>query len=428
MSVSSQVKYNMKPTSVPGRQFQYICQAAGGAAPIAGSKNSVIQISIPGKRGQYLDTSSSYLRYSIKGFAENSGSAVTCNLEGGPMACFSKFELTHGASLVESCANYNTICAALTDSTVSGETRTGAMSVMGGTDPTTSGTGVSLGSNAVLPANSARKTVCTPMLLSGVLSPNDDSYLPIGFAHSADFVINLTLEDAKNALLGGTGASTGGYELSDVAFVATIVELDAQTDAAIYGAALQAGGGVVRVSGESYRAFSTSLSSTDTAFSQSLPCRFSSLNALFGMFQLQASQNDFTEKSISQRVKPDNLSLNWRVGSSVQPPHRISTGPELFMNLQRCFNSTSIANAHTCHTGDSYNSKSDGTFLCGYELSLWNSQSQVIDSGLDSISNSNLAFEGTMDAIGGSGLLITSVARYSHAMVIDPSGGLQVVF
>ena len=426
MSISSQVKYNTKPNSVPGRQFQYVCQAAGGAAPIAGSRNSVIQISIPAKRGQYLDTSSSFLRYSIKGQADDGSNGMTCHTQ-GPMSIFSKFEVTHGAALCESIASYNTCCAAFTDATVSQESRIGAMSAMGGTDPATSGVGVSLGTHSSMPGNSDRKTVCTPVLLSGILSPNNDSFLPIGFAHSSDFVINLTLEAPEQCLVGGSGATACSYELSNVAFVATIIELDPQTDAAVYQAAMQAGNGVVRVSGESYRCFSTSLAATDTAFSQALPCRFSSLNALFGMFQLQNTQNVITSKSISQRMKPTNLALNWRVGSSVQPPHQITTGPEMFMNLARCFNSVSIANADSCHTGTTYNHSSDGTFLCGYELSLWNSQSQVIDSGLDSISNSNLAFEGTLTAISG-GALITSVARYSHAMVIDPAGGLQVVF
>ena len=434
--VGKQIAYAPRPSSVNGRTFVYACQAQGGSAAVAGSRNTVVNINIPTQKACYLDTSSSFLRYDIKAIATDgaaSPAGKTVALDGHSLSCVSKIEVNHAGALLESVGpGYSVMVGAMMDATVSDGARTGALSCLGGSSHATTRLGRELttsvsGDPVTTLAAATKKTICTPIVLSSLLNSEADQFLPVGFMGSGgELQLSLSLEDPAQALVAGSGGVHVEYEMSSISYVATFVELEHAADEAVRAQAFAMGGGVCRWSGSSYRIFQTSLAATDTAFSQSLPARFSSLSSIFSTFQPADGQNNGPNKSITNRVLPPGLSINWRIGSTVYPPQKLNTQEEMFAHLARCFNSVSAANHHCSLSHDEYGAEDDGSFLAGLETTMFNG-SDALDSGVDTQSSSTLCFEGSLTAFSG-GLLVTSACKYDMALVISPEGNSQVVF
>lgn len=431
--VGKQIAYAPRPSSVNGRTFVYACQAQGGSAAVAGGRSTQVNINIPTQKACYLDASSSFLRYKIKAIATDGASTAvgkTVALDGHSLSCVSKIEINHAGALLESIGpGYSVMVGAMIDATVSDGARTNALSCLGGSSHATTRLGRDLSETSPVTTLAAanKRTICTPIVLSSLLNSEADQFLPVGFMGSGgELQLSLTLEDPAQALVGGTGTTHLEYEMSEISYVATFVELEHAADEAVRAQAFAMGGGVCRWSGSSYRIFQTSLSASDTAFSQSLPARFSSLSSIFSTFQPAEEQNKPLKKSITNRVLPPGLSINWRIGSTVYPPQKLNTQEEIFAHLARCFNSVSAANHHCSLTHDKYGHAANGSFLAGLETTMFNG-SDALDSGVDTQSSSTLCFEGTLTAFPG-GLLVTSACKYDMALVISPEGNSQVVF
>jgi len=437
-----------KPVSAPARSMR-VFLTPFNKSEFTGQNTEVVQIRIPsGKRGQYLDTSQSYLQFTI-----NNTSDRPMLLDGCAMSVINRFEVWANASslqcedLQEYGTFYNMLLDLKKDSTergngdnlllgcsgglkVSGVTSGDPVVVSGISSPNRDGV-------VILPTES--RTFCLPVS-SGILAI--DQYLPIG-AMSGDMEIRMTLENVKKAFVytelavavddnpygGAYDAGNGSYTLTNVRYVAQMVELDPTTEQGV----MQKSGGVYQISSESFNSVSHTLASSATPTSANvyLPFKQSSLKSIFAVHRPTANLSTALNKSNTGRVKANISQYQFDIGGTLFPQQPVivdSAGAEVFMELKRALQSVAIVNGGGCINEVNWNQDTcttgDATFTICQEFESISEADNVLMSG-SNVRNASIHFKSQYSSLA-SDMTLLFISHYDINVTIDELGDVSI--
>jgi len=441
-----------KPVSAPARSMR-VFLLPFNKSEFTGQNTEVVQIRIPsGKRGQYLDTSQSYMQFTI-----NNTSLRPMLLDGCAMSIINRFEVWANASSLQ-CEDiqeygtfYNMLLDLKKDSTERGNGDnlllgcsgglkvSGVVSPTAGADPDNISGISSPNRDGVVILPGASRTFCLPVV-SGILAI--DQYLPIG-AMSGDMEIRMTLENVKKAFVydaravtadnnpygGAYVAGEGSYTLTNVRYVAQMVELDPTTEQGIVGS----NGGVYHISSESFGSVSHTLAQSDTATSANvyLPFKQSSLKSIFAIHRPTANFATELNKANTGRIKAKLLQFQFDIGGQLfpnQPVNVDSAGAEVYMELKRALQSVSLVNGGGCINEVNWNQDTcttgDATFTICQEFESISESDNVLMSG-SNVRNASIHFKSQYSELDAD-MTLTFYSHYDINVTIDELGDVSI--
>jgi hypothetical protein len=445
MSVTSSMQYSLRQPAAQGRSFAYQIKATNGTEH-TGTRSQVVQLDIPcGRPGSFLDQSQTFIQFTVK--AKHSG---TVHVDSHASCFIHRLEIFHGSNLLESIDNYNVLYNMMLDAQVGGDQRNGHLSVSQGcaegggvaisathTDyPTflaaTTGKTLMVGGAIPLRGGMAMTSekeyeFAIPLSLSGLLSPLCPKYLPLMAMGASDLRIQITLEDPKVAMV--CSEATATYTVKNMTLNANFLEFPPDVGASIMASGLQAGNGSLRMSTESYRGYETTMNAGNNGGSFLIPARFSSLTSLYATLRYTDDASGTTQdaNSISGRQNPLVTSYQFRVGSELVPSAPVRGNEQSILELMKTFNSVSNIMHKSCITKATYagsDVKIGGTYMIGCELSSMPNKSDVLDSGINTISQ-NVHLE--MVCTNTAAHVVNTFAKYDAALVIT-DGVASIVY
>ena len=445
MSVTSSMQYSLRSPAAQGRSFAYQIKATNGTEH-TGTRSQVVQLDIPcGRPGSFLDQSQTFLQFEVE--PKFTG---TASVDSHASCFIHRLEIFHGSNLLESIDNYNVLYNMMLDAQVGGDQRNGHLSVSQGCaegtgfafDSSTYGSyndfkaaanGKILMEGGTIPLRGGMSLTTTkkykfaiPLSLSGLLSPLCPKYLPLMAMGASDLRIQITLEDPMVAMV--ASATGGSYVIRDMTLNANFLEFPPDVGASIMASGLQAGNGSLRLSTESYRGYEVTMNINNDGGSFLIPARFSSLTTLYATLRRQTdAQGAVDTHSISSRQNPDVEEYQFRVGSELVPSAPVRGNAQSILELMKTFNSVSNIMHKSCITKGTYSSKEDktgGTYMIGCELSSMPNKSDVLDSGINTISQ-NVHLE--MKCKNSVAHVVNTFAKYDAALVIT-DGVASIVY
>ena len=380
--------------------------------------NSSTTISIPistGTPGQYLDPSQSYLSFRITNYTTNNADPVVnqaVKLDGNCNCVFRRYELysNNGSNQIKDCIGYNVLYNMMMDAQVNEDERKNYMGLMMGTTVNQLGQTLTAGANKLFNTN----------LLCGFM--NGEKYIPLGAIKSGDLELRFSLEDAQTALKTSAGTHIPGYTITDVHFVAQIVELDSENEALVQ----MSSGGVFAWGSEEYLNHNTSLATANTQ-NILIPFNKGSLKGLYTCMRETADLTAVNKLSLGGRQKNTISQYQYQIGSSMVPPVPINCNDIALCcsELLRSFHSINHPSGGIINKTNFIveNEDDGGTFMIGTELENFSNKDDVLQSGTDTTS-SNIYFKGQFT--GGENCRYDFFGMYDVIYVIDQYGNVDI--
>ena len=201
------------------------------------------------------------------------------------------------------------------------------------TNADTSGTDIKAG-NAII--KKGDKINQCYKLVSGLL--DNDKYLPLMLLN-APITIELTFETKDRAGTGkkSTDLGAGNLDISALRYVAHTIDLERSFYDRLRGMQ-QSSGGVIQISGTSFRNYSTNLLDTDTQ-SLAIPARLRSIKSIFWKCVGPNSKDVY---GLSAGGHANLKSYQVKIGGNMYPPTPINVGVkfnkiEPYLELQKAF-------------------------------------------------------------------------------------------
>lgn len=480
MGISSDCQFNLKPSAVRSRSYRASITPTNSKSAFAPGDTCIIYVP-GGRKNTYLDTTQSYIRFTIKN-NDTTASTASVNryfyLDNNASCVINRLDVFHASNLIESVQSYNQLMDIYLDANVSSSQKLG-LSTAYGTAPTVSTSGNDI-SRQGLPIygtawNSAlgtpatqtvaqQQTFCMP-ILSGTIGLGAEKFLPLGKL-SDDIRCEFTFETQNLAVVYNNSTTTAAWSIVDFQFELAIVELSDEGENMVQSYIDPSH--PIYIHGTSWRHYTANMpAATSGGVSYLVPARFGSLKTLFLAPRRAEQINDAQSYSLSSRVNPNFAQYWWRVGSSLLPAKYVtlentsSTGAyaEAFMELQKAFHSVSTpANAsvlpatiyNVADTGSSTfttsttvspssftvgvqplqttNSSYRNGFLIGQELESFALRSDVLLSGYNTLSQ-QIFFEAQINTPIGStyGYTLDFFSCFDQILVIE-NGIMSVRF
>jgi hypothetical protein len=379
MGISSDCQYNLKPSSVRARSYRASISPTNKS--VFNPSDTIISYVPGGRKNTYLDTSQSYIRFTIKNndtTASSSSQNTFFYLDNNASCIFNRLDVFHSSNLIESVQSYNQLMTIYMDTNVSSSQKLGLSAAYGtastvGTSTTPSsfvasqaftstdisrlGTpiyGTAWNSALGTPATQTvaqQQTFCMPVL-SGTIGLGAEKFLPLGKL-SDDIRLEFTLETQNTAVVYNRASSTAAWSVVDFQLELAIVELSDEGEAMVN--QYLSPENPIYIHGVSWRHYTSTLpASTSGGVSFLVPARFGSLKNLFVCPRRSTEITNAQGYSLSSRINPNFAQYWWRVGSALLPAKYVTlenasnTGAyaEAFMELQKTFHSVSTpANA-----------------------------------------------------------------------------------
>lgn len=418
--------YSMKPSAVSSRSYRDSIQPINGSTHASGS---TVKINIPaGRKGTYLDTSQSYLKFAITN--QSTGTNKELTLGGSGAWCFiQRIDVYHGSNLLESINEYGRLHQALYDMGMNAVDSSSAGSFEGANETAVLARPQRLG---VEMADAGKETFYIP-IVSGVIGQLADKYIPIG-EMSADLRLEIYLYDANiaGALLGGSSTACA-WEASDFTYEAQIVEVDGSVQQEIDQSTL----GYYRIHATSWGEYNTTVDAGVGSKSFLIPARYASLKNLLIVQQTQAISNGArTTCAITARDRGTMTKYHFKIGSLQVPQTRVvvnatgdTLGAEAFAELKKSMHNMGSLNGGLINStqygksaGTGASNVECGSFLIGQELESFAHKNDVLTAGVNTLS-SNVFFEATYSSA--TALNLYAFAHYD--MVLELQGGVMRV-
>lgn len=210
------------PASLPAaKTFEIRCQPVNSQTFTAGN---VIQFDVPcNKRGQYLDTSTTYIKF--KATWTHAGVLGTdySYLLGSAYSYFNKAEVYGNNSVtLESISELGVLANTLCNAQLNASDKVGLAPAFGFNDAhitALSNCGHAINLNTL---NTLTFSYSIPII--GILGSGTDKFLPIGAFYSLRY--ELTMDSYANFTTGVTANKASGCTISEVEFCGQVVELD----------------------------------------------------------------------------------------------------------------------------------------------------------------------------------------------------------
>ena len=400
-----------------------------------------------GRRNTFLDGTQNYLKLTIK----NSDTTSSLTFDHHGSCVINRIDIFHGSALLETIQAYNVLMNYLFDFNLNVATAYG-MSNMLGThigDATDARAGNALVAYAA--SSSSNLTVCIP-ILSGTIGVSLDKLLPIGQL-SDDIRIEITLESNTLAFCASsaTALASNAWTISSAELELNIIELSDEGMGIIN--SMTPFNQPVYLHGNFWRHYASSLpASTAGNYSTLVPARFASLKSICVLPRRSTEANAQQAYSLSSRINPGIQNYFFRIGSYILPNKSVTLQnssttygyAEAFAELQRAFHSlnhnefagqVSYVLYNVADTADAVagvnvaattTTSNKNAFALAVELELWNQRSDVMLSGMNTLSQ-QVFFECNIANMGAASYILDFYANYDHILVLDPQTGLLSV-
>jgi len=395
MSLPQNLLYLPKPVAVRSRSYRSSVPTSNKSSFNAGD---TMRFDIPcGQYGTYMNNSQSYLKFKV---ANTDG--VTLTVQRHIASVFKNLSIYHAGNLLESIEDYGSLYCTLVDCQVNAEDCQTVLSFQG--CATHASNNVALAGETM--ATGTDKWFVMPIALSGVLGSQLGRYLPIGSMGGSDLRCEFQLNPlAKIIQCADANLASSEFTISEAEFVTQIIELDPVAQAEID----RQSQGVLQISSESYRHYSTT-KSTESNVVFNIPAKFSSLKGIIVVHRSTADAIQLVTGDAQSRTTAGLGSYNFRLGSLLVPQKAVivnksgatsgEDGAEAWMEVEKLFASVSNIDSHSRITRASYgisDASANGTFLIGMELeSFSGSSTELLEQGINTLST-GVFFEGTYD-------------------------------
>jgi hypothetical protein len=361
----------------------------------------VIRINIPSVARSYLEPESSYLHFNVRNTSTTNALAATAaDLDGSAYSLFSKVELFSGVSastLLESTDNAHVLMSMLMDVHLGQDERISSFSMLAGASTTVQRQGRAL-------AASANQTFAIP--LPSFLGLFGSKAVPI----AGGLTIFLTLTPAAQCLVTANANDIPGYQLNQVRFCASLIELDPTADAVL----LKSYGGSALslpiIRWQSYTATQPAAQRTNSIL---IGCSASSVKALLGTSRPTATLSAPNFPGIQSRFRNNLADLQLRIGSAVIPPNRIRTEAQFYAHL--------LKSRHLFQM-----SGTQGLINSGCDLDVFTGRSDSISSGINT--NGVQVFVDQNYALDPAAALQHIFAELNAIILCSPTGEMSVAF
>jgi hypothetical protein len=277
-ALPSEMNFGLPPSLPSAKNFEIRVQPVNQQSF---TKGNVIQFDIPcGRPGQFLDPSTSYIRYKATYTHAGTNGTDYSYLLGSAYSPFIRQECYGNNSvLLESISEAGVLASLLLQVSLNDADKKGLSPAMGFTNDSATSYGASANTghriNADAALNNLQFEYATPII--GILGTGTDKMFPIGNIFGLRF--ELTVDDYANFTKAVTANTISGFTISEVEFVANVIELSPEA----YSLIAQANPEKIHIRSQTYRQSSAVLPSSAGVGVYDLLCgiRVSSLKSLF---------------------------------------------------------------------------------------------------------------------------------------------------
>jgi len=277
---------------------------------------------IPVNADAMLDARNSYLRFKLNNTTASSG---TLGLD-FPQSFIKRVRISSGGVVLEDIDAYNRLYAGIlypTQVSVGGLNEATICSgqnqicLAAGTTPSIKVSNV--------PVHNANDQVASPggvdmtvHLACGFL--NLERYIPLVMMN-AGFIIELEFDSAGSV---GVGSAANTWTISDIRYTAHLIDLQRDFYDRLR-MVMNESGGVLQLSGYTYRHFSGQWPSTASNATINIPARVKSIKSILCKQTIEADVSGHTKFGVSDGLTHGLTSYQFRIGSVVYPPTAIET-------------------------------------------------------------------------------------------------------
>ena len=365
VSLPNEMNFSL-PASLPSaKTFEIRVQPVNQQTFTAGQ---VLQFDIPcGKVGQYLDPTTTYIRFKV--VYTHSGTAGTnfSYLLGTGYSYFNKFEVYGNNSVtLESINEYGLLANTLLQTQLNGADKYGLSSCMGFNNDN----GYSVLGHKIFDATTTVNylTFEYALPLIGILGSGTDKMFPTGNIYSLR--VELTMDAFTNFTVAATAAgSVGSCIISEVEFVGQVIELDAQPQSII----ASQNPDLIHIRSQSYRTSSNFIAGGTSGLTDLLiGTRVSSLKSMF----ITCSPSNALEKKFAS-VCPNLGQGTSLILAGLSIPQRglnpINHPADCFTELQKALGALAIVNYNGAVQKEEYYRSSTTTgLMLAYNTTLAN--------------------------------------------------------
>lgn len=438
------------------------------------AQNNVIRINV--MANAFLDTKESYVRMRLT----NTGGQTLGFDFGGGSGIVQRLRVLQQGRVLSDVQNYNKLLSAILLPAQGNETHVATRSVTEGVKYANSGPGAGGNMGAATQAEVNGATINTPTnandmvpiagefvfcfpLVNGLLGSTQDKLVPLQLLGSAPLEVEITLAPSLDIGCWG-GAAPGGYQIDDIRYMASLVEVGPEVDQHLREVQAASGGRLV-LNGTDYTNYTGNISAG--ALGQvhlNIPTRRKSLKSVLFVGGSQSfgapAPNQNTRYNMSFGGNFNMVDYQLKVGNTFIPQIPIDCDyqgggfafarGEALEELGKCFGSVggthglgvitriNYATADCDVVGMSQESNPANPFnthvFCPMGIDLEAFQpgdhgegSGALESGIDTASRSlDVALNLTIGAANGEPIVVNMYAVYDSIYWIDQEGNLQV--
>jgi hypothetical protein len=312
-------------------------------------------INIPTRANNFIDTSNSYLSFTVN-IKNGSSTNIIFNDSCGAHAYIDRLVIRHGSNILEDTQDYALVSKLITDWHYSADFKTSANWVAGtrsseyictggSTDVSGNVTGQSItklnyGSNSPSLSNGAVYSKNFAVnLFSLVGSLAGENYLPLDQLQNAPLRLEITWKSSPQFCVGCLGllsTTNSDHSISEVEFISSIIEVD---DATMDFIRLQNPNGL-HISSVQYKMVQTDTKTIGTGatnFSVTIPARYKSVKTLVTTLRDSSILGD--AEYFSNSLNKFNVSsYQYRVGNLSYPQLAPTKNTEIYLEMMKAMN------------------------------------------------------------------------------------------
>lgn len=377
VTLPTQMQYFPPAVAARARSYRQTITPMNGTTFKGNDRIKLVMGTTP---GTYLNTLNSYLEFDVSNL--DATAAMEFDYHAGCL--IERVEIYHAGALIDQLNQANVLYQVLLDSGVSGADLqsthvTGGIADLDGT------------ANGDIYAPKGRSiagnsTTRVAISLLGLLSPAGmDRYLPLGDAVNGNVEIHLYLASNASGMKAAAGSPI--WQLSNVEYQATLVEIDA----AVHAALVQSIGGIYSLPYNSWRHYANNIAAGITSHTFYIATKVSSLSGMLVSMRPSASVNAAIASSISTRTRGNLKSAQLRVGALNFPLKPVTTelsnGDQALVESLKMFGKLGATMGGTSISRTSYvgidDTIDDGTkFFLGFDTQSYSAASAAVDDGV----------------------------------------------
>ena len=213
-ALTDAMNFQPKAVGAPSRSYRVVLNPinSGNASP-----GDVVKFDIPvGRPNQFIDTSETCFQFGVLNTSANDA----FYLDGSAYSVLNRLDVLSAGQVLETIQSYNVLCNTLLDLQVNGVDAALPMSINLGTGYVADANYNKYGK---LIAKSGTGEFSLPLACSGVLGSGCSKYLPVGSKGVNDLRLELTIENAAQAVV--QAANTATFSITSPQLVLTYVEV-----------------------------------------------------------------------------------------------------------------------------------------------------------------------------------------------------------